>query len=61
MREMLALDKEIRHEIEFLQLKVNEHDDQILLIFEYIKQLEQTRHKKTSQKERKPIGYNRKD
>lgn len=59
MREMLALDKEIRHDLEMLYLKVNEHDNQILVIFEYLKQLEHSRQKESIQKDRKRIGFKR--
>ena len=59
MREMLASDKEIRHDLELLHLKVNEHENQILVIFEYIKQLEESRQKESINQDRKPIGYNR--
>jgi len=59
MREMLASDKEIRHDLELLHVKVNEHENQILVIFEYIKQLEESRQKESINQDRKPIGYSR--
>ena len=43
MREMLASHKEILHRLEKIEYKLVEHDDQILLIFEYLKQLELTK------------------
>ena len=41
MREMLTSHKDILHRLEKIEHKLAEHDNQILVIFEYIKQLEQ--------------------
>ncbi len=38
-----------------------EHDKQILVIFEYLKQLEQAKKKEQEQNKRKRVGYKRKD
>ena len=59
LREMLASDKEIRHDIEILHFKLNELDNQVLIIFEYLKQLEHSRQKDSVQKKRNPIGFKR--
>jgi len=59
MREMLASHKEILHRLEKIEHKLAEHDDQILLIFEYLKQLEQTKLQELDQQNRKRIGYKR--
>lgn len=61
MREMLASHKEILNNLERLEHNVADHDKQILVIFEYLKQLRQTKQKELDQKNRKPIGYKRKD
>ncbi len=43
MREILASHKEILHRLETIEHKLAEHDNQILVVFEYLKQLEQTK------------------
>jgi len=57
MREMLATHKEILYRIEKIVEKLDEHDDQILLIFEYLKQLEASKQQELEQKNRKSIGF----
>lgn len=57
MREMLLAHKDILLQIEQMQQKLVEHDTNILLIFEYIKQLEQEKQQMTDQQNRKRIGY----
>ncbi|MFH1936870.1 MAG: hypothetical protein ABIK52_04840 [Bacteroidota bacterium] len=42
-----------------MQKKEIEQDQQILLIFEYLKQLEQSRQQQEDQSRRKLIGFNR--
>lgn len=43
MREMLASHKEILQKLEKIESKLTEHDNQIMVIFEYLKQLEQAK------------------
>ncbi len=57
MREMLATHKEILSKIEQIVQKIDEHDDQILLIFEYLKKLEEYKQEELEQKNRKRIGF----
>ena len=58
MREMLLTNKEIIHKLDKMEKKLTEHDDKIMLIFEYLKQLEQTKQKELKQKSRTIIeGY----
>jgi phage regulator Rha-like protein len=61
MRKMLASHKEVLKKLEQLEKKDIEQDEQILLIFEYIKQLEEAKQQETEQKERKRIGYKQSD
>ncbi len=61
MREMLASHKEILRRLEKIEHKLVENDDQILLIFEYLKQLEQIKQQELLHKSRKPIGYKQKN
>ena len=59
MREMLIAHKDILLQLEQMQQKMAEHDNNILLIFQYLKQLEQKRQHKTDQHNRKKIGFKR--
>ena len=59
MREMLLAHKDVVLQLEQMQNKLAEHDTNILLIFEYIKQLEQEKQQKTVQQNRNKIGFKR--
>jgi phage regulator Rha-like protein len=61
MREMLMENKEILHRLEKIQEKLAEHDENIILIFEYIKQLEEEKQQMSDQQNRRKIGYGRRD
>ena len=56
-RELIEVNKEILKKVEQLEKKDSEQDEKIILIFEYIKQLEQTRQEELDFKKRKKIGY----
>ena len=53
MREMLLAHKDVLFQLEKIQKKLADHDNYILLIYEYIKQLEQKRQHNTDQQNRK--------
>jgi hypothetical protein len=57
MRALLDSHKEILRKLEAIEKKDIDQDEQILLIFEYLKQLEQDKQEETPFKERKRIGY----
>ena len=57
MREMLSSHKEVMQMLEKIESKLAEHDNQIMVIFEYLKQLEQSREIEEEQRTRKRIGY----
>jgi phage regulator Rha-like protein len=61
MREMLMTHRDIMEKLSLMERKITSHDDNILLIFEYLKQLEQDRQQQLDQKERKRIGFKRDD
>lgn len=61
MREMLLAHKEVVSQLEQMQNKLAEHDNNILLIFEYLKQLEQEKQYDIDLQNRKKIGYKRHD
>jgi hypothetical protein len=57
IRKMLESHKEILKKLEQLERKDIEQDEKIILIFEYLKQLEQAKQEELSFKERNRIGY----
>ena len=59
MREMLLAHKDILLKLEQMHQKLAEHDNKILLVFEYIKQLEQEKSQRNDQQNRKKIGFRR--
>lgn len=61
MRELLSSNKEILHRLERMEQKLTENDNEILVIFEYLKQLEAVKQQELEQKNRKPIGFKNKE
>jgi phage regulator Rha-like protein len=59
MREMLLTNKDIIEKLGRLEQMYAGHDEQILLIFEYLRQLEQTKRKEEDGKSRRRIGFRR--
>ncbi len=57
MRAILSTHNEILQKLEQLEKKDIEHDDKIMLIFEYLKQFEQTKQQELEKKNRPKIGY----
>ena len=57
MREMLLAYKDILHKLEEIESKYTDHDQKIMLIFEYLKQLEASKQQELEQKNRKLIGF----
>lgn len=57
MREMFETHKEILQKLEQLEKKDIEQDDKIMLIFEYLKQLEKSKQEELAFKNRPRIGF----
>ena len=57
LREILFLHKDMAHQVEKILSKLDDHDNQISIIFEYLKQLEQSKQEETDFKTRKRIGF----
>ena len=57
MRQLLETHTEILRKLDQLQKKDIEQDEQIELIFEYLRQLEQSRRQQEDQANRKRIGF----
>jgi len=61
MREILSSHKGLLVKLEKIAHKLAEHDDQFLVIFEYLKKLELAKHQMLEQQNRKRVGYKRMD
>jgi len=61
MRTMIESHKEILRKLEQLEKKDLELDEKVILIFEYLKELEQTKQEETDFKHRKRIGFKSKE
>ena len=61
MREILTSHKELLLKLERIAKKLAKHDDQFLVIFEYLKKLEQAKHQIQEQQNRKRVGFKRLD
>ena len=57
IREMLLTHKNILQKLEEIERIYADHDQKIMLIFEYLKQLEKTKQEELNFKNRKKIGY----
>ncbi len=60
MRLMLEQHQEMLIKLDELEKKNIEQDDKIMLIFEYIKQFEETKQQELEQRNREPIGFKQK-
>ena len=61
LREMLNIHKELFSKIEELEKKYAGHDEQIMLIFEYLKQFEEAKQQQLAHINRKRIGFKSND
>ena len=57
IRNILATHKDLLLKFEQVETKLADHDDKIMLIFEYLKQLEQVKQQELEHKNRSRIGY----
>jgi len=57
LREILFIRKDMSYQLEKIQTKIDEHDNQIDIIFEYLKELEQSNQEEIDFKKRKRIGF----
>jgi hypothetical protein len=57
LRELINLNNDVIHQLEKVQNKISDHDNQIMLIFEYLKQFEAVKQQELEQKNRKRIGF----
>jgi phage regulator Rha-like protein len=57
MREMLLTHKDLLLELERMKQQLSEHDDKIMIVFEYLKQFEKSKQEELEYKNRKKIGF----
>ncbi len=57
LRELMFMHKDVIRQLEHVQDKLAEHDNQISVIFEYLKQLEAIKQQELEQKNRPKIGF----
>jgi len=58
MREVFLSHMEFIDKLRQIEMKLTDHDDKIILIFEYLKKLEQTKQQENDLANRKRIGFN---
>jgi hypothetical protein len=61
MHEMLTTNKELFLKLNELEKKVISHDEKIMLVFEYLKQLERTKLQELEQKNRPKISFKKEE
>ncbi len=59
LRQILFVKKDIVNQLEQIQTKLIKHDNQITIVFNYIRALEKHKQEKTNFKNRKKIGFKR--
>ena len=57
IREMIMLNKDILERLEGIERKLTKHDNQNMVIFDYLKKFEQAKQQALQQKNRTRIGY----
>lgn len=57
IRNILITHKDLLLKFEQVETKLADHDDKIMLIFEYLKQFEQAKQQELEQKNRPKIGF----
>ena len=57
LKKMMQNHQELISRIEQIENEISGHDEKLLLIFEYLKQLEQSKQEEVEFKNRKPVGF----
>jgi len=61
MREILLNHKELLAVLENMKMTLSNHDEQIMLLFDYLQRLEETKQQELEQAKRKKIGFRKQD
>ncbi len=59
LRELMFIHKDLANQMEKVQDKIIKHDNQIMVILEYIRQIEKSKHEELEYKNRRRIGFRR--
>ncbi len=57
LREMIMLNRDILQKFEGMERQLSEHDNHIIVIFKYLKQLELVKKRDSVQKNRTKVGF----
>jgi hypothetical protein len=57
LREILYLQKDLSNQLEKIQTRLDEHDNQVSIILEYLKEFEQSKREETDFKQRRLIDF----
>jgi hypothetical protein len=57
LRELMFINKDLVHQLALIKNKLGEHDNQLMVIFEYLKQFEKAKHEEIELKNRPRIGF----
>lgn len=57
MREMLLTHQDVFVRLDQIENQLSGHDEKIMLIFEYLKQLEKAKQEELEYKNREPVGF----
>ncbi len=57
LRELMSVHKDVILQLEHVQNKLTEHDNQLMIVFEYLKQLEKAKQEELKYRNRKPVGF----
>jgi len=61
LRKMLLIQKDVKQEIIYINNKLSNHDEQIMLLFDYLEKLEEVKHQEQKHQNRKKIGFKNTD
>lgn len=57
LRELMFINKDVVHQLTQIKNKLGEHDNQLMVIFEYLKQFEKAKQEELEHKNRTRIGF----
>jgi hypothetical protein len=57
LRELMFISKDVVHQLALIKNKLGEHDNQLMVIFEYLKQFEKAKQEELELKNRPRIGF----
>jgi hypothetical protein len=61
LRKAMLLNTDIAQKIRNIRIQLKEHDNKLLIIFDYLKQIEEAKQQQQDQSNRKRIGFRQDD